>query len=220
MRDFRRESSDHIQQILALIRDLVLEVRTQLPEDQSEIVFIVDNLEKIPDGETETKVSLHETLFLRELPLLDVPAHLVLTYPISLNYSSVALRQVFHNARQTTIPMVGIRQKPGTFVRGDDVQGIAALRRLLARRVRLPTPGPSSDGSPARTIIWSWRTKSCAATSPRPVFRPSRARRSSGAARATPRRRAGGSHRAESCAGWLRGTRSSKGRGACPTPAR
>lgn len=137
VRDFRRESSDHIQQILSLIRDLVLEVRTQLPADQSEIVFVVDNLEKIPDGETETKVSLHETLFLRELPLLDVPAHLVLTYPISLNYSSVALRQVFHDARQTTIPMVGIRQKPGTDIRGDDVQGIATLRRLLARRVRL-----------------------------------------------------------------------------------
>jgi hypothetical protein len=137
VRNFRKQSDDHIQQLLSLIRDLVLEVRSQLPADQSEIVFVVDNLEKIPDGETETKVSLHETLFLRELPLLDVPAHLVLTYPISLNYSSVALRQVFHNARQTTIPMVGIRQKPGQDVRGDDVEGIAALRRLIARRVRL-----------------------------------------------------------------------------------
>lgn len=137
VRKFREQSDDHIQQILSLIRDLVLEVRTQLPPDQSEIVFVVDNLEKIPDGETETKVSLHETLFLRELPLLDVPAHVVLTYPISLNYSPVALRQVFHNARQTTIPMVGIRQKPGAEARGDDTAGVAALRRLLARRVKL-----------------------------------------------------------------------------------
>lgn len=137
VRDFRRESSDHIQQLLSLIRDLVLEVRTQLPPDQSEIVFIVDNLEKIFEGETETKASLHETLFLRELPLLDVPAHLVLTYPISLNYAPVALRQVFHNARQTTIPMVAIRQKPGTEQRSDDAEGIAALRRLIARRVKL-----------------------------------------------------------------------------------
>lgn len=137
VRKFREQSDDHIQQILALLRDLVLEVRTQLPAGQSEIVFIVDNLEKIPDGTTETKVSLHETLFLRELPLVDVPAHLVLTYPISLNYSPVALRQVFHNARQTTIPMVGIRRKPGADMRGDDVEGMAALRRLLARRVKL-----------------------------------------------------------------------------------
>jgi hypothetical protein len=137
VRDFRRQSSDHIPQILSLIRELVREVRAQLPADQGEIVFVVDNLEKVPDGETETPISLHDTLFLRELPLLDVPAHLVLTYPISLNYSSVALRQVFRNARQTTIPMVGIRQKPGPQVRGDDVQGIAALRRLLARRVRI-----------------------------------------------------------------------------------
>lgn len=137
VRAFRRQSDDHIQQLLGSIRDLVLEVRAQLPAEISELVFVVDNLEKIPDGETETKVSLHETLFLRELPLLDLPAHLVLTYPISLNYSSVALRQVFHDARQTTIPMVGIRQKPGAAVRGDDAEGIAALRRLIARRVRL-----------------------------------------------------------------------------------
>lgn len=137
VRNFRKQSDDHIQQLLLLIRDLVLEVRTQLPVDQSEIVFIVDNLEKIPDGETETKVSLHEMLFQRELPLLEVPAHLVLTYPISLNYSPVALRQVFHHARQTTIPMVGIRQRPGPDVRGDDQAGILALRRLLARRVRI-----------------------------------------------------------------------------------
>jgi AAA ATPase domain len=137
VRNFRRQSDDHIQQVLSLFRDLVVEVRTQLPADQSEIVFVIDNLEKIPDGETETKVSLHETLFLRELPLLDVPAHLILTYPISLNYSSVALRQVFHEAQQTTIPMVGIRQKAGTVARGDDADGIAALRRLVARRVRL-----------------------------------------------------------------------------------
>lgn len=137
VRNFRKQSDDHIQQLLSLFRDLVLEVRTQLPPDQSEIVFVIDNLEKIPDGEAENKVSLHETLFLRELPLLDVPAHLVLTYPISLNYSSVALRQLFRNARQTTIPMVGIRQKPGTDVRGDDDAGIAALQRLIGRRVRL-----------------------------------------------------------------------------------
>lgn len=137
VRNFRKQSEDHIQQLLVTMRDLVLEVRTQLPADQSEIVFVVDNLEKIPDGETETKVSLHETLFLRELPLLDMPAHLVLTYPISLNYSPVALRQVFHNARQTTIPMVGVRQKPGPAVRGDDVSGMSALNRLIGRRVQL-----------------------------------------------------------------------------------
>lgn len=33
--------------------------------------------------------------------------------------------------------MVGIRQRPGADVRGDDAAGIAALQRLIARRVQL-----------------------------------------------------------------------------------
>ena len=137
VRDLRREASDHMQSLLSLFRDLVLEVRTQLLPYRNEIVFVIDSLDRLPDGETETSLSLHDALFLRELPLLDVPAHLVLTYPISLNYEPLALRQLFHDARQTMIPMAGVRQKPGPQVRGDDVQGVAALRRLLARRVRL-----------------------------------------------------------------------------------
>ncbi len=139
-RGFRKSSEDHIQELLGLMRDLITEVATELTKLSPEIagvVFIVDNLEKIPESETEGGNSLHETLFCRELPLLDIPAHLILTYPIALNYAPVGLRQFFTNALQTTIPMVGVRAKPGTAVRGDDPQGIAALRRLLARRVAL-----------------------------------------------------------------------------------
>lgn len=136
-RGFRKSSQDHIQELLALTRDLITEVAAQLPSEVADVVFIVDNLEKLPEAETDGGGSLHETLFGRELPLLDVPAHLVLTYPIALNYSSIGLRQLFTNARQTTIPMVGVRAKPEVARRGDDLSGIAALRRLLARRVAL-----------------------------------------------------------------------------------
>lgn len=82
---------------------------------------------------------------MRELPLLDVPAHLVLTYPISLNYSSVELLQVYRNAKQTTIPMVGIRTKPDAGPRVDDAAGFDALRRLLARRIDLDTVFDGDD---------------------------------------------------------------------------
>ena len=136
-RGFRKSSEDHLQELLGLMRDLILEVSAQLPPEVGGVVFIVDNLEKLPESETDGGNSLHETLFCRELPLLDVPAHLILTYPIALNYAPVGLRQLFTNALQTTIPMVGVRAKPGETPRGDDLPGIAALRRLLARRVAL-----------------------------------------------------------------------------------
>jgi hypothetical protein len=123
--------------ILGLTRDLITEVIQQLPPEINGVAFIVDNLEKLPESETDGGRSFHETLFCRELPLLDVPAHLILTYPIALNYTPTGLRQLFTNARQTTIPMIGIRAKPDVSPRGDNLHGIAALRRLLARRVAL-----------------------------------------------------------------------------------
>jgi hypothetical protein len=136
-RGFRAQSQDHIQELLTLTRDLIIEVAAQLPPEVGDVVFIVDNLEKLPEREIDGGGSLHETLFCRELPLLDLPAHLVLTYPIALNYAPVGLRQLFANARQTTIPMVSVRAKPEVAGRGDAHDGIAALRRLLGRRVAL-----------------------------------------------------------------------------------
>lgn len=136
-RGFRKAAQDHLQSLIAGTQDLIGEVTRALPPEQGAIVFILDNLEKIPEGETEGGVSVHEALFSRELPLLEVPAHLVLTYPIALNYGAVELSQRFAHAIQTTIPMVGVRAKPEITPRGDDPRGIAALRRLLARRVAL-----------------------------------------------------------------------------------
>jgi hypothetical protein len=136
-RGFRKKTENHVQELLTLTHDLILEVTEQLPPEIVGVVFIVDNLEKLPEQATDGGTSLHETLFGRELPLLDLPAHLILTYPIALNYSAIGLRQQFANARQTTIPMVGIRTKPEVAARGDDARGITALRSLLGRRVAL-----------------------------------------------------------------------------------
>ncbi len=136
-RGFRRAAQDHIQELLELTRDLIAEVAGQLPPEIRDVVFVVDNLEKIPESETDGGASLHETLFGRELPLLDVPAHLILTYPIALNYSAIGLGHRFADAKQTTIPMVAVRDRPEVAPRGDALAGIAALRRLLARRVAL-----------------------------------------------------------------------------------
>lgn len=130
---FRDQAVTQIQDLLRLLSDLVAEVVSDLNVD---IVFIVDNLEKVPEQATEGAASLHEALFVRDLPLLDIPAHLVITYPISLNYSNAELPRAFPTASKTTLPMVGVRLPPGAGERGDDPRGIAALRNLLLRRVK------------------------------------------------------------------------------------
>ncbi len=139
-RAFREEANKVTQRLIELARDTVHEITKRLPVGHAGVVFVIDNLEKIPNLATETKQNLHEALFHNELPLLDLPAHFVLTYPISLNYGAIGLRQLFRNAQLTTIPMVGVRDKPDPDhggSRGDDPLGLAALRRLIARRVDL-----------------------------------------------------------------------------------
>lgn len=139
-RAFRERATAVTQRLIELARDTVQEITRRLPAGHAGIVFVIDNLEKIPNLPTETRQNLHEALFHHELPLLDLPAHLVLTYPISLNYGGVGLRQLFRNAQLTTIPMVSVRDKPDPGPphdgpRGDDTRGMAALRRLIGRRV-------------------------------------------------------------------------------------
>jgi hypothetical protein len=131
------------ESLLELTRDLVTEVRSQLPADVVDLAFVIDNLEKIPEQEVAGGGSLHETLFVRELPTLDIPAHLVLTYPISLNYDSAELMRAFRGSHRTTLPMVAVGQSPRAKTRGDDRAGMDALTRLLGKRVDL-----SMFGSP------------------------------------------------------------------------
>src|SRR5690606_15443562 len=104
---FRDQAVTQIQDLLRDLNDLVAEVVADL---HVEVVFIIDNLEKIPEQTADGHVSLHEALFVRDLPLLDIPAHLVLTYPISLNYSNVELLRVFPGSNKTTLPMVSVRR--------------------------------------------------------------------------------------------------------------
>jgi hypothetical protein len=125
------------ESLLELTRDLVTEVRSQLPADVVDLAFVIDNLEKIPEQQVAGGGSLHETLFVRELPTLDIPAHLVLTYPISLNYDSAELMRAFRGSHRTTLPMVAVGQSPRAKTRGDDRVGMDALTRLLGKRVDL-----------------------------------------------------------------------------------
>jgi hypothetical protein len=129
---FQDQAMTQIQDLLRDLNDLVAEVVTDLKVD---LVFIIDNLEKIPEQSADGHQSLHEALFVRDLPLLDLAAHIVLTYPISLNYSSAELLRAFPNSTQTTLPMVSVRLPPSSPDRGDDSNGIAALHHLLLRRV-------------------------------------------------------------------------------------
>ncbi len=131
---FRDVAAAQMQELLATASGLVAEVSRELGV---EIVFVVDNLEKVPPQQVDGDRSLHDVLFVQELPLLDLPAHLILTYPISLNYTAYELRQSYQASDTTTLPMVSVRQPPDPLDRhrGDDDTGIDLLVDLLERRI-------------------------------------------------------------------------------------
>ena len=86
---FRSVAAAQMQDLLVAAAAFVAEVSRDLG---LEIVFVVDNLEKVPPQQIEGDQSLHDVLFVQELPLLDLPAHVILTYPISLNYTAYGHR--------------------------------------------------------------------------------------------------------------------------------
>jgi len=133
---FRDKAAAQMQELLRAASGVVQEVARQLSTD---LVFIIDNLEKVPEQVIEGNRSLHEVLFVQELPLLELPAHLIFTYPISLNYTAYELTQRYPASSKTTLPMVSIRESPDELERprADDDAGIDLLVECLARRIDL-----------------------------------------------------------------------------------
>lgn len=131
---FRDKAAAQMQELLRSASDFVAEVARQLASD---VVFIIDNLEKVPEQVIEGGRSLHEVLFVQELPLLDLPGHQIFTYPISLNYWAYELTQRYPASSKTTLPMVSVRESPDDLdrPRGDDDVGIDLLVECLARRI-------------------------------------------------------------------------------------
>jgi hypothetical protein len=134
---FRDEALRQRQELVDLTRELIAEVRIQLPAEVADLVFVIDNLEKIPEQALPGGESLHDVLFVHDLPSLDLPAHMVLTYPISMNYTSSELGRAFPGGIRTTLPMVSIRTQPDDGPQRDLQAGLDALTRLVGRRIDL-----------------------------------------------------------------------------------
>jgi hypothetical protein len=97
-----------------------------------ETVIIIDNLEKMEPRRQEAI----ERLFLERLSALkDLDAHLVITVPLHLIYSSAGPDLVGrYGGEVVVLPMIKVRKRSAEGG-GDAEPGIAALARLLSRRV-------------------------------------------------------------------------------------
>lgn len=132
---FREASRDHVTALMEGLGDLIQDARTHLAQqDVKDLIIIVDKLDRIErlpldDG---TKRTTHDLFFLEQLPLLqNVPAHFIVTIPVTLHFTQSRLRQMF-GSPDVVLPMVMVHKR-GTDT--PDEAGISALKRLLARRI-------------------------------------------------------------------------------------
>lgn len=133
---YREVSRDHVMSFVTELSDLVQELRPLLADQGTDdLVIIADNLERmerlpLDDG---SKRTTHDLFFLEQLPLIqEADVHLIATIPVSLHFTQGRLRQAYAAPSDVVLPMITIRKR-GTNT--PDENGIAALKRLLARRI-------------------------------------------------------------------------------------
>jgi hypothetical protein len=139
---FRELGRNHLTSLMEGLGDLIQDVRTHLVEQGvDDLVIIADNLERVerlplPDN---SKRTTHDLFFIEQLPLIQtVPVHLIVTVPVSLHFTQGRLRHAFNSPNDVVLPMVAVRERgPEVDKRDDD--GVAALRRLLVRRIDCET---------------------------------------------------------------------------------
>jgi hypothetical protein len=135
---FRQNSRLHVKYLVETLSNLIEYARAELiQEGTNDLIIMVNKLDRIawfPLGDN-TKRTRHDLFFYEQLPCIeDIPAHFILTGPVTLHFPQNRVEQVFRRATHTIVPTVAVHE------RGTDrpnEAGIEALSRLLGRRVDL-----------------------------------------------------------------------------------
>lgn len=120
----------------ALVNGLNGALAAMRKETGETIVFVIDNLEKLSQGQRESV----ERLYLERMGALkDLDAHLVITVPIYLCYAAAGAGLTgLYGGEVVVLPMVKVRRRNADGG-GDDAAGVHAMAELLQKRVRFDT---------------------------------------------------------------------------------
>ncbi|MFM8293698.1 MAG: ATP-binding protein [Microcystaceae cyanobacterium] len=135
----RAKLDPHTVTLLSALNDFIQDGKRHLPSDQSQLVVIVDNLDRIVPINREEKRTNHEEIFIdRANQLKGLDCHLIYTIPISMVYSSRVsdLRDIYDND-PLVLPMIMVEMPDNQTV---CKEGMDQLKELIARRVRKYAP--------------------------------------------------------------------------------
>ena len=135
----RAKLDPHTVTLLSALNEFIGDGKRHLPTDQSQLVVIVDNLDRIVPINREEKRTNHEEIFIdRANQLKGLDCHLIYTIPISMVYSSrvVDLRDIYDND-PLVLPMIMVEMPDDQTICDE---GMDQLKDLIARRVRKYAP--------------------------------------------------------------------------------
>ena len=130
----RKQVDNHSVSLIAALNEFIEDAQKQLPEAQSKIVVIPDNLDRIIPIERGGQRTSHDEIFLdysNQLTALN--CHVVYTIPISLAYSSQAteLRNIY--ATPQALPMIMVKDREEK----SHNKGLDKLKEIIQKRVDL-----------------------------------------------------------------------------------
>ena len=130
----RAKLDPHTVTLLSALNEFIQDGKQHLPSDQSQLVVIVDNLDRIVPVNREEKRTNHEEIFIdRANQLKGLDCHLIYTIPISMVYSSRVsdLRDIYDND-PLVLPMIMVEMPDNQTI---CKEGMDQLKELIARRV-------------------------------------------------------------------------------------
>jgi hypothetical protein len=129
----RAKLDPHTVTLLSALNEFIGDGKRHLPSDKSQLVMIVDNLDRILPVNRDERRTNHEEIFIgRANQLKGLDCHVIYTVPISLVYSSRAadLRNIYDND-PLVLPIIMVRTPDGKIYQ----EGIEKLKELIYRRV-------------------------------------------------------------------------------------
>lgn len=140
----RKKLDPHTVTLLTALNEFIQDGKKHLPSDKSQLVVIVDNLDRIVPMKREERRTNHEEIFIdRANQLKGLDCHLIYTIPISMVYSSRVsdLRDIYDND-PLVLPMIMVEMPDNQTI---CEQGMKDLQELIARRVRKYAPNQTLE---------------------------------------------------------------------------
>jgi hypothetical protein len=133
----REKVNPHTVGLIEILNDFLKEAQLKLPNNSSQLVVIVDNLDRIVPVIQESGRTNHEEIFIdRSQQLQALDCHLIYTVPISLIYSNRAtdIRDIYSDTH--VLPMIMAKTPDDHIYK----PGLKKIKEIISKRVKQFAP--------------------------------------------------------------------------------